>query len=238
MLIPALAFVENSFHKKTAIEKFGQKAFAGFSKAKDNLASGEFESASANFSESYDALSEADTGIDEIGGKFSDILRFVPGISSVATADYLVGAGKDIASAGKKMTNSLKILAGMENPLDADAGKSLTEVFLALRDAVGAANADLMNAQEKIAKANPDDLPEDLRLRLLELQQKLPAVTKSLSAFTEDSEIILDVLGYNGPRKFLFLFQNNQEMRATGGFIGSYGILDISQRAREKTFCR
>jgi hypothetical protein len=48
--------------------------------------------------------------------------------------------------------------------------------------------------------------------------------------------MITDILGGNGPRKYLFLFENNQEMRATGGFIGSYGELDIFNGRVEKFF--
>jgi hypothetical protein len=43
-------------------------------------------------------------------------------------------------------------------------------------------------------------------------------------------------LGANGARKYLFLFQNNQEMRPTGGFIGSYGVLDIDGSGRVRNF--
>lgn len=35
------------------------------------------------------------------------------------------------------------------------------------------------------------------------------------------------LLGVNGSAKYLLLFQNNTELRPTGGFIGSYGILSI-----------
>ena len=58
----------------------------------------------------------------------------------------------------------------------------------------------------------------------------------SLKNFLDYSQIFLDVLGYNGPRKYLFLFENNQEMRPTGGFIGSYGILDIGNGRVKKLF--
>jgi len=48
-----------------------------------------------------------------------------------------------------------------------------------------------------------------------------------LEEFNQKQTIFQDLLGYNGPRKYLFLFQNNHEIRATGGFIGSYGVLNV-----------
>jgi len=38
-----------------------------------------------------------------------------------------------------------------------------------------------------------------------------------------------DLLGINSPKSYLVLFQNNAELRPTGGFIGSYGILYFNQ---------
>ncbi len=38
-----------------------------------------------------------------------------------------------------------------------------------------------------------------------------------------------DILGFNGSRTYLIIFQNNMELRPGGGFIGSYGILTLNQ---------
>lgn len=39
--------------------------------------------------------------------------------------------------------------------------------------------------------------------------------------------VMEDVFGYTGWRRYLVLFQNNHELRATGGFMGSYALVDI-----------
>ena len=49
---------------------------------------------------------------------------------------------------------------------------------------------------------------------------------KLILAAAQDIE---DILGYKTPKKTLLLFQNPYEVRATGGFIGSYGVLEISK---------
>ena len=38
-----------------------------------------------------------------------------------------------------------------------------------------------------------------------------------------------DLLGFNGERKYLILFQNNMELRPGGGFIGSYAVLTLDK---------
>ena len=238
LIVPAAGLIEKGFDTKTSLLKNSQEALGQFVQAKDNLASGKFDSAAVNFEQSYEILNEAKNEIGRIGGGFSEILRFVPGISKLASANYVISAGENLALAGKKISESAKILASLENPLGQNEKNSpaLTDVFLNLRNGIRESSDELDQAEENISKVNMDDLPEEMKPQFLELKEKLPAINASLRNFLDYSQIFLDVLGYNGPRKFLFLFQNNQEMRATGGFIGSYGILDISNGRVKKLF--
>ena len=231
LLIPSFSFLEKGLNAKSTVLTQSQEALVQFAQAKDNLSSGQLDKAAVNFEESYELLSSAHQDISEIGGRFSEILRFIPGMSKVASANYLMAAGENIALAGKYLATSVKSLNQIKNPLEKtnDSNQpSLMDVFISLRDGVGNADKELSQAQENLSKVNLDDLPEEIKLDFADLKNKLPLVTSSIKNFLDYSQIFLDVLGYNGPRKFLFLFQNNQEMRATGGFIGSYGILDIS----------
>ena len=38
-------------------------------------------------------------------------------------------------------------------------------------------------------------------------------------------DALIDMLGGSGPRRFLIFSQNPDEVRPTGGFIGTYGVL-------------
>ncbi len=231
LLIPSFSFLQKGLGAKSTVLSQSQEALGQFAQAKDNLSSGQLDKAAVNFEESYELLSSAHQNISEIGGKFSEILRFIPGVSKVASANYLMAAGENMALSGKSLATSLKSLNQIKNPLK-EAGDSsqpsLTDIFISLRDGVGSADKELTQAQENLNKVNLDDLPEEIKPTFADLRSKLPLVTSNIKNFLDYSQIFLDILGYNGPRKFLFLFQNNQEMRATGGFIGSYGILDIS----------
>lgn len=236
MIIPFFSFIQRGIETKKTLLHSGQNALGEFAKAKENLALGNFEKASLNFKNSKEILENSNQEISKIGGDFSEILRFVPVVSKVATARYILEAGEQIASSGKNMTDLVKSLSGLENPLANEANVSLGELFLNLRDGILETQKNLGGAEENLNKANLGDLPPEIQPKFLELKEKLPLVVSTLDSFSDDSAIVLDILGYNGPRKFLFLFQNNQEMRATGGFIGSYGILDISNGKIKKLF--
>jgi hypothetical protein len=228
LCVPTAKFLQNALDVKDSITANASGALGNFALAKDNLIAGNFSEASQNFNQSQEILTSVNKDIKDIGGNFSELLRYIPGISKIATAEYIVSAGEDVALAGKKISNSLVLLEKIGNPLNSDNSVSLTDIFLTLKDGIASANENLKDANEKLSKSNVDNLPPDMRYKFTELKSKLPQAITSLQKFCDNSKIILDILGYNGPRKFLFLFENNQEMRATGGFIGSYGLLDIS----------
>ncbi len=52
-------------------------------------------------------------------------------------------------------------------------------------------------------------------------------ISKLLEIVQPIENHLFEILGYNGEQRYLLLFQNNTELRPTGGFIGTYGILEV-----------
>ncbi len=59
------------------------------------------------------------------------------------------------------------------------------------------------------------------------LKMQLPRAQHSLQIALPLLDALPLVSGYPKAQRYLFLFQNNDELRPTGGFIGTYGILDL-----------
>lgn len=57
----------------------------------------------------------------------------------------------------------------------------------------------------------------------------LPEVRRGLLAAQQITYVLPDLLGENGKKQYLVLLQNNEELRPTGGFIGSFGILTVEK---------
>ena len=58
-----------------------------------------------------------------------------------------------------------------------------------------------------------------------------------LDTYLTVSERLPAILGWDGPRRYLVLTQNPAELRPTGGFIGSYGIIAFDKgRITERSF--
>ncbi|HEX8931671.1 MAG TPA: DUF4012 domain-containing protein, partial [Patescibacteria group bacterium] len=63
-------------------------------------------------------------------------------------------------------------------------------------------------------------LPEVLKTRLASLEPVLVPLENTIDALPT-------LLGFEGKKSYLLLFQNNMELRPGGGFIGSYGTLTV-----------
>ncbi|MDO8551461.1 MAG: DUF4012 domain-containing protein [bacterium] len=88
----------------------------------------------------------------------------------------------------------------------------------------------LSSANKKISQVEKDLESFDGKERwvgkyLTEIKENLPRLQSSLSQADSLVSITPRLLGSEGTRRYLLLFQNNMELRPTGGFIGSYGIL-------------
>ncbi len=84
------------------------------------------------------------------------------------------------------------------------------------------------------AKQNLDDikisaLPSQIQPEMLVISDKMPQITESAALALDWIDKFLEILGNQKAKKYLLVFQNNAEARATGGFIGTYGLLDLDQ---------
>lgn len=98
------------------------------------------------------------------------------------------------------------------------------------------AKLSLSNAEEflRLAEAETSGvdeslLPEGIREKTLEYENKLSKVQKYMNYMSIVVSDLPSILGSNGERKYIFWFQNNNEIRPTGGFIGSYGVLTLDK---------
>lgn len=206
-----------------------QEGYANLNAAAESIESRRFDASAMQFDQAYQSFSEASKSFDEWNSTLVDLSRFLPFLSKLSSGKNVVEAGKHIALAGGYMNETLSALSNVKNPLAPESKDvSLLDLFQGTQSSVRAAKEELMAAQEALSKVDADDVPEDKRDRFIKVKNQLPDMIAVMDGFLEHGHIFNELLGGNGPRKYLFLFQNNHEMRATGGFIGSYGLLDIS----------
>ncbi|KKP40677.1 hypothetical protein A2130_03820 [Candidatus Woesebacteria bacterium GWC2_33_12] len=95
-------------------------------------------------------------------------------------------------------------------------------------------------AEEEMSNINPNDYPE--KFKGIDLREKLKKgldLFKEISGYISESKPLLETAPYllgvdsedgtSNDRKYLVLFQNDKELRATGGFLTAYSIMKVSK---------
>jgi hypothetical protein len=227
------------FHRGVAMkgEVLGvsQDGYASLNAATENIKDRKFDKSALNFAQAAQSFEEASQSFDEWNATLVEVSSYFPMLSKLASGKNAVDAGKHIALAGKSINSILSDIASVKNPLDTQSTVSLLEIFQKTESNAKQASDELTLANDALNKVDVNDLPEEKRDRFAKVKDQLPQMIALMNAFKESDQIFSDLLGGNGPRKYLFLFQNNNEMRATGGFIGTYAVMDISD-GRVKNF--
>lgn len=231
-------YIKKGINTKKQVLGTSQVAYANVNLALDSIKKQDFEMSLNKFGEAYKDFSEISKSLEDLGGVAISVSRFIPGASKLSSGYYVVETGKDLSWAGEKISRIAKDINNLKNKNnnDSEEAVSLLKIFLSLEKDLKEINSRLISAQDNLGKIEISDIPKENQQDILNLKNKLPAIIQMVDDFSANSHLVADFLGANGPRKYLFLLQNNQEMRATGGFIGSYGILDIDGNGKLRNF--
>jgi len=141
-------------------------------------------------------------------------------------------------STGKSIQTINDIAISIVDPLEKNGDISLnslseeeTELLLKniyeSKDSLIDAKKSIDNAVTKIDKIPNNGLIGKLKEATDPLKEKLPELQTAIDQAISASQIIPVVAGYPDTQTYLFLLQNNTEIRPSGGFIGTYGILKL-----------
>ncbi|MBI2551776.1 DUF4012 domain-containing protein [Candidatus Uhrbacteria bacterium] len=161
-------------------------------------------------------------------------LRAVPWVGRQVKAAYAGGVAAHLAvgAFGRAIVSAkdaASILASMTKVRVGDIPRQERMVLLeslnsSLPDLQETA-LDLERAKEILKRAPKTAVVSALRSRLEELDRYVAVSARVFSDILPLLQIGPTFLGYPDPQTYLVLLQNSDEMRPTGGFIGTYGLM-------------
>lgn len=166
---------------------------------------------------------------------------FPPTAADVRGADALIVAARDLFdAAGEGLAMGRRFVeikeAQAADPKNASALAQLVELMVTSRDRAVTAAAALARARQTLA-AVPDGLAGPIESARDAMVQRIEKVAPILDGYVTVSARLPAMLGWDGPRRYLVLAQNPAELRPTGGYIGSYGIIAFDRgRVIERQF--
>jgi hypothetical protein len=155
--------------------------------------------------------------------------------NGVESGDYFLKAGKLMISSIKPYADLIGFKKGGTSFVEQSAEDRLQTAIITVDKMLG--NIDqisdyLHQGQMLIDKINPDRYPEkigNLEVRT-QLQKTKGEIDGFLNLFVDAKPILKklpQIFGVDKEKTYLILFQNDKELRATGGFLTSYAIFKI-----------
>lgn len=212
--------------------------------AKDNFAAAKAAADKKNFPEVTRQLALGQEHLEQ--AQFYSVkmnwIKWLPVVSTQFKAvDSILLGGVQAASAGQDITVVAEDIFSAWPEGEASFNSISTEQREALLTKIAASPEKLTGAQTKLNAAVTafDRIPErgvigPLGDATATLREKLPLMKELVQKALPILEVAPSIVGYPAEQTYLFLLQNNWELRATGGFIGTYGILILQNGEIQK----
>jgi hypothetical protein len=217
------------FFEDASKERIMEKSFSALEKfvlASDDISNLNLDSAQQNFfqaGQNFIALEQELGAVDEL-------VSFLASFSSKDKIK-LASESKNIASLGSYLSSSgdslsLALDALLRSFSDSgDIDKDLSDFYFHAQQA----EDDFKKANDILQSIETSSVPLDYRDDFADLKKIFNVLELNMSSLLDSFSSLRTLLGIDIDKRYLLVFQNNAEMRASGGFIGSYALLDIGQ---------
>jgi hypothetical protein len=173
-------------------------------------------------------------------------VRFIPFIGAYeADAVHLVRAGEAGLEAAEIVVKTIEPYAdiiGFAGGEEPEGGEKTAEDRInfivttldKIAPEIEKVGEKVMIAKNEVDQINPNRYPEELRgQKIREPLKELVTLIDQGATLTHEAKPIFDVspwlLGIEEKRTYLVIFQNDGELRPTGGFLTAYAILEVEK---------
>lgn len=225
-------FVSRVVEVKAAVERNGRQGLASIQSGFAALGQSQFAAAAAD--------------LQAAGREFATarqkLKRFTIGPirapffgRTVATTDRLLSDAGRLADLGERLVKILPPDAGQVPAV------TITDTGI-IQGSIGILNGllehrqdfldviqDAVNVAADVAAIDARTIPGAVRDRVVTWQRLLSGFAGSGQQLDQLTKVLLGLLVPSEPKEYLIVFQNNDELRPTGGFLGTYLLVKIEQ---------
>jgi len=204
-----------------------QSAMESLMLASDKAKTLEMDDASNYFSLAGDEFLAAQAEIENIDKFIFDLaaLSKKPKYQMASQGPLFLEAGLQISKTGKELGLALDSFLQNKDDENVNLVSSL-ETFIAHGKK---ASTSAQSLNETINKIDLSLLPAKYQAEFSQIKDTSKILSEGLKESVFLAETLKPFMGIESDKRYLFIFQNNSELRASGGFMGSYALIDISK---------
>lgn len=171
-----------------------------------------------------EALNSFGNAVETMQTKHQILQRIV---SVIPVMDNEVKSRQNLLLAGQKIAlGNTYLLKGMGESQN-NTSSTLEERMDIIMEHLHAAIPNYQSAMDSLNSVDVSALPLEHQGPFKDFKNIFGAVLNDLKNLSDLGNSLKEVFGAQGQRRYLLVFQNPAELRPTGGFMGSFAIMDV-----------
>lgn len=187
--------------------------------------------AEENFLKARDEFRSIEKEFAFLGKDVLHLAAQFPIQSKAGSVAYLIEAGDLFSQSGYEASLALGLIQ-KSDPLDKDkdtANSYVTDNLIQASFHLQKAQTYINEANTQLSYVRPEDIPAEFQKDIHAVQSETNKIEELFDQAFSSMDILLSFMGHREPRQYLLAFQNSTELRATGGFMGSYGLVTFDK---------
>jgi hypothetical protein len=209
---------QNTKNTKGDVLGVSSEAVNYLQQAADNFSGNDIKGAVDNLNRAGSAFYLAQKQIEELGPLTNSLIKLVP---SARDGENLLKAGEMLSASASNLAKALSVFSAKE--------VSLAEKISYLQKSISDERSKIGAALDLIAKVDENSLPEEVRGKFLLIKENAKNWQNSILQINDLLSFAQGIFGSNSPKRYLVVFQNSNELRPTGGFLGSFALVDVDK---------
>lgn len=232
-LLIFIPFKANTYYQKIKIaaDSIAANGTAGFMALQESTSAIMQADIAGAESSVNNALQKFSAAITEMNSKYRTLQKIA---SVMPVVSNEVQSRQNIITAGQKISQGnaylIKGLSESQKNVSTTFPKRIKIITEYLDAAIPSYEASL----EDLGAIDPGVLPLDYQAPFKDFRLLFAAFLNDMKNLSDLGSIVSEIFGGEGLRRYLVVFQNEHEIRPTGGFLGSFAIIDIKDGNIEK----
>lgn len=230
LLLIILPFKALVYYRLINLSGFRDRVATNASGAWQEMLSAGTAAGERRFADASRGFAAAGNGFLKVREELRQVDELLFGLASLSNDPKLklASAGQDITAAGVDVSGLGQHLSAAFDSLFSEAPDKNLGAMLDNFTAAGLqAVADSRRLNQHLARIKPEAVPEAYQAQFQDLKRQSQIMEKGLGDFIDLAASLKDFLGVSQTKRYLLVFQNNSELRASGGFLGSYALIDF-----------
>jgi len=226
-----------------------RKVYSLSEEGKQNLEAASNEISALNLEKASSYLGDAEDNFSEAAKNFSRLkfLSIIPwvgnqydaaagllqsGVQTSSALRDLVGVAEEIISVtgdAEAVVKGIPAISGETSfaEISPEKKRELLQKLFEAPPKLQGAKAKIDLALLALDQVDEEDVAGQILKVLAPVREALLKIQGTLAKAIPAAEILPKIAGYPEEKTYLFLLQNSDELRPTGGFIGTYGIVKV-----------